>query len=121
MQPKPRAPTSRPWVPSLRVIMGALLVPAGYGTTDGGLSLCDNRLNSHQSVENISAMDRHPLPDLAAFVRVAELRSFRKAAAALGLSPSALSHTLRNIETKLGVRLLHRTTRSVAPTEAGER
>lgn len=66
-------------------------------------------------------MDRHPLPDLAAFVRVAELRSFRKAAAALGLSPSALSHTLRNIETKLGVRLLHRTTRSVAPTEAGER
>lgn len=66
-------------------------------------------------------MERHPLPDLAAFVRVAELRSFRKAAVALGLSPSALSHTIRNIETKLGVRLLHRTTRSVAPTEAGER
>jgi DNA-binding transcriptional LysR family regulator len=66
-------------------------------------------------------MERHPLPDLAAFVRVAELRSFRKAAVSLGLSPSALSHTLRNIETKLGVRLLHRTTRSVAPTEAGER
>lgn len=66
-------------------------------------------------------MTRHPLPDLAAFARVAELRSFRKAAASLGLSPSALSHTLRNIETKLGVRLLHRTTRSVAPTEAGER
>lgn len=66
-------------------------------------------------------MERHPLPDLAVFVRVAELRSFRKAAASLGLSPSALSHTLRNIETKLGVRLLHRTTRSVAPTEAGER
>lgn len=66
-------------------------------------------------------MDRHPLPDLAAFVRVAELRSFRRAAQALGVSASALSHTLRNIETKLGVRLLHRTTRSVAPTEAGER
>lgn len=66
-------------------------------------------------------MERHPLPDLAAFVRVAELRSFRRAAQALGVSPSALSHTLRNIETKLGVRLLHRTTRSVAPTEAGER
>lgn len=66
-------------------------------------------------------MERHPLPDLAAFVQVAELRSFRRAAQALGVSPSALSHTLRNIETKLGVRLLHRTTRSVAPTEAGER
>ena len=66
-------------------------------------------------------MDRHPLPDLAAFARIAELKSFRRAAQALGVSPSALSHALRNMEARLGVRLLHRTTRSVAPTEAGER
>lgn len=66
-------------------------------------------------------MERQPLPDLAVFVRVAELRSFRRAAQTLGVSASALSHTLRNVEARLGVRLLHRTTRSVAPTEAGER
>ncbi len=66
-------------------------------------------------------MDRHPLPDLMAFARIAELKSFRKAAQALGVSPSALSHALRNMEARLGVRLLNRTTRSVALTEAGER
>lgn len=66
-------------------------------------------------------MDRRPLPDLAVFAVVAERRSFRRAAAELGVSASALSHAIRNIETRLGVRLLHRTTRSVAPTEAGER
>lgn len=66
-------------------------------------------------------MDRRPLPDLAVFALVAERRSFRRAAAELGVSASALSHAIRNIETRLGVRLLHRTTRSVAPTEAGER
>ncbi|WP_374575798.1 LysR family transcriptional regulator [Phenylobacterium sp.] len=66
-------------------------------------------------------MDRQSLPDLTAFVRVAELRSFRRAAVALGVSASALSHRIRHVETELGVRLLHRTTRSVAPTEAGER
>ncbi len=66
-------------------------------------------------------MDRHPLPDLAAFARVAELKSFRRAAQMLNVSPSAVSHALRNMEARLGVRLLHRTTRSVALTEAGER
>ena len=66
-------------------------------------------------------MDRHPLPDLSAFAHIAELKSFRKAAQALNVSPSAVSHALRNMETRLGVRLLHRTTRSVALTEAGER
>lgn len=66
-------------------------------------------------------MDRRPLPDLAVFAMVAERRSFRRAAAELGVSASALSHAIRNIEARLGVRLLHRTTRSVAPTEAGER
>jgi DNA-binding transcriptional LysR family regulator len=66
-------------------------------------------------------MDQRPLPDLAVFALVAQHRSFRAAAQVLGVSASALSHTMRNLETRLDVRLLHRTTRSVAPTEAGER
>lgn len=59
--------------------------------------------------------------NLAAFVAVAEKRSFTKAAAGLGISPSALSQTIRALEERLGVRLLIRTTRSVSTTEAGER
>ena len=59
------------------------------------------------------------LSDLRAFVAVAQNRSFRGAADALGVSRSALSHSLRVLEQRLGVRLLHRTTRSVAPTESG--
>ena len=66
-------------------------------------------------------MDRPSLVDLQAFATVARLRSFRRAAAELHVSPSALSHTLRSLETRLGVRLLNRTTRSVSPTEAGQR
>jgi DNA-binding transcriptional LysR family regulator len=61
------------------------------------------------------------LDDLAAFAAVARDRSFTKGAAKLGISQSALSQTIRQIEARLGVRLLTRTTRSVAPTEAGER
>lgn len=59
--------------------------------------------------------------DLLAFLAVAREQSFTRAAARLGVSPSALSHTMRNLEQRLGVRLLARTTRNVAPTEAGER
>jgi DNA-binding transcriptional LysR family regulator len=59
--------------------------------------------------------------DLAAFIAVAEERSFTKAAKRLRVSQSALSQTVRNLEARVGVRLLTRTTRSVAPTEAGER
>jgi len=59
--------------------------------------------------------------DLQAFLAVASDRSFTKAAAKLGITPSALSHTMRALEDRLGVRLLARTTRNVAPTEAGER
>jgi DNA-binding transcriptional LysR family regulator len=66
-------------------------------------------------------MRREELVDLNAFLAVAEEQSFTRAAAKLGTSQSALSHTVRRLETRLGVRLLTRTTRSVAPTEAGER
>jgi DNA-binding transcriptional LysR family regulator len=66
-------------------------------------------------------MRRDELNDLAAFVAVADARSFTRAAAVLGMSPSALSHAMKALEDRLGVRLLARTTRSVAPTEAGER
>src|ERR1700743_3078956 len=59
--------------------------------------------------------------DITAFLAVARERSFTRAAAQLGVSQSALSHTIRRVETALGLRLLTRTTRSVAPTEAGER
>lgn len=59
--------------------------------------------------------------DLLAFLAVARERSFTRAAAKLGVSQSALSHTIRGLEERLGLRLLSRTTRSVAPTEAGER
>ena len=66
-------------------------------------------------------MPRHDVNDLIAFLAVARERSFTRAAARLGVSQSALSHTMRALEERLGVRLLTRTTRSVAPTEAGER
>ena len=59
--------------------------------------------------------------DLMSFLAVARQLSFSRAATDLGVSPSALSHTIRGIEERLGVRLLNRTTRSVALTEAGER
>jgi DNA-binding transcriptional LysR family regulator len=65
-------------------------------------------------------MRRDDLGDLLAFVSVARERSFTKAAARLGVSQSALSHTVTGLEARLGVRLLTRTTRSVSPTEAGE-
>ena len=66
-------------------------------------------------------MRREELGDLTAFLAVAEERSFTHAAARLGTSQSALSYTVRRLEARLGVRLLTRTTRSVAATEAGER
>jgi DNA-binding transcriptional LysR family regulator len=66
-------------------------------------------------------MARENLNDLVAFVAVARERSFTRAAAQLGVSQSALSHTLRALEERIGIRLLTRTTRSVAPTDAGDR
>ena len=66
-------------------------------------------------------MDREDWGGLAAFAVVAEERSFTRAAARLGVSPSALSHTMRRLEERLRIRLLARSTRSVSTTEAGER
>jgi DNA-binding transcriptional LysR family regulator len=66
-------------------------------------------------------MPHENLNDLLAFVAVAKERSFTRTAAQLGVSQSALSHTVRGLEERLGLRLLTRTTRSVAPTEAGDR
>ena len=66
-------------------------------------------------------MRRDELGDLAASLAVAEARSFTRAAANLGTSQSSLSYTVRRLETRLGLRLLTRSTRSVTPTDAGER
>lgn len=66
-------------------------------------------------------MKREDLNDMLWFLAVAEERSFTKAAAKLGTSQSTLSHTIKNLEARMGLRLLTRTTRSVSPTEAGER
>src|SRR3954463_5462194 len=66
-------------------------------------------------------MARQNFNDLLAFLAVARERSFTRAAAQLGVSQSALSHTIRGLEERLGLRLLTRTTRSAARPEAGER
>src|SRR5260370_13846102 len=66
-------------------------------------------------------MTRADLPALAIFAAVAEARGFRGAARSLGVSVSAVSHSINGLEASLGVRLLARTTRSVAATEAGQR
>ena len=66
-------------------------------------------------------MQRSDLNDLAAFVAIADNLSFRAAGARLGVTPSALSHTMRQLESRLGMRLLNRTTRSVSVTDAGRR
>src|SRR3982751_4082898 len=66
-------------------------------------------------------MPRADLNDLLAFLAVARERSFTRAAAKLGVSQSALSQTIKGLEARLGLRLLTRSTRSVSPTEAGER
>ena len=66
-------------------------------------------------------MNRDNVADLIAFITIAQERSFTRAAARLGVSQSALSHALSRLERRLGVRLLTRSTRSVSPTDAGER
>jgi len=66
-------------------------------------------------------MDRGNLAELMAFVAIADRLSFRAAASQLGITPSALSHSMRQLEEHLGMRLLHRTTRSVSLTDSGRR
>src|SRR6202051_4934799 len=81
----------------------------------------ENTISIAFGVERNSAMDRGSLADLTAFVAVADRLSFRAAASQLGVTPSALSHSMRQVEESLGVRLLNRTTRSVSVTDAGLR
>jgi DNA-binding transcriptional LysR family regulator len=66
-------------------------------------------------------MKKASIAEMSAFVAIAERASFAKAAKQLGVSRSSLSESLRSLEERLGVRLINRTTRSVAVTEAGER
>src|ERR1700746_1012572 len=86
-------------------------------------SLTDNRMtyNLIRLFSDKYRMRGSEFAELKAFAAVVERASFTQAADHLGLSPSALSQTIRQLETRLGVRLLNRTTRSVAPTEAGSR
>ncbi len=79
----------------------------------------ENRCNFAQVVLLFRTMNRTQLSQLAVLAAVAEHRSFRKAAAELSIAPSAVSHAVASLEESLGIRLLQRTTRSVAPTEEG--
>jgi DNA-binding transcriptional LysR family regulator len=86
----------------------------------GRLCVCIRFVGNHAFFSRIFAMRGTQFAELSAFVAVAEHRNFTKAAAQLGISPPALSRTIRLFEERLGVRLLNRTTRSVALTEVGE-
>src|SRR6202050_4467115 len=99
-------------------------VPRAAGCTAGNLSTL-TRIETLYSIacttEENSGVQRGSLTDLTAFIAVADNLSFRAAASQLGVTPSALSHSMRQLEERLGVRLLHRTTRSVSLTDAGRR
>jgi DNA-binding transcriptional LysR family regulator len=92
-----------------------------YGTKVLMKDLNKNPISIAFAVERNSGMDRGDLANLTAFVAVADQRSFRAAAARLDVTPSALSHSMRQLEARLGVRLLNRTTRSVSVTDSGRR
>jgi len=97
------------------------LLPSTGGDMLSPIRLFDNERFYQSSCENYSIMARININDLSAFVAVRTERSFTRAAAKLGVAPSALSHLIRALERRLGVQLLVRTTRQVAPTEVGER
>src|SRR6476469_8735074 len=94
---------------------------SGRGTSVLTKGVDENTISIVFSIERSSSMDRGDLADLTAFVAVADHLSFRHAASRLGVTPSALSHSMRQLEERLGMRLLHRTTRSVSVTDAGQR
>src|SRR3954465_3114715 len=93
----------------------------GYDPHLDSGSAATKELKSAKTYERSPSMQRGQLDDLLAFIAVGQERSFTKAAVKLGVSQSALSHTVKQLEERLGVRLLTRTTRSVSPTAAGER
>ena len=116
MQPRPTGKTSSS-VPSLRVCITRLLVVMRQR-----LAPClafDNRLILAQAVPRNRSMNRAHLSQLAVLATVAQCGSFRGAARELAIAPSAVSHAVSSLEARLGVRLLARSTRSVAPTEEG--
>jgi DNA-binding transcriptional LysR family regulator len=78
-------------------------------------------MSSAVADEEISSMQRGSFADLKTFIAVADSRSFRVAATQLGVTASALSHSMRQLEERIGTRLLNRTTRSVPLTDAGVR
>src|SRR5262249_44582091 len=80
-----------------------------------------NPARSAQPIRRYRTMRKASIAEMSAFVAIAERESFARAATQLGVSRSSLSESLRSLEERLGVRLLNRTTRSVALTEAGER
>src|SRR5260370_889809 len=122
MQPRPRADTSRLLLPSLRLcIVAPTRIEDGLGDNDARWDICDKEVEFECDIDKLSGMDREDWGSLAAFAVVAEERSFTRAAARLGVSPSALSHTMRRLEERLRIQLLARSTRSVSTTEAGER
>src|SRR5258707_3120874 len=94
---------------------------SGRGTNVLTKGVDENTISIVFSIERSSAMDRGNLADLTAFIAVADHLSFRAAASQLGVTPSALSHSMRQLEERLGARLLNRTTRSVSVTDAGLR
>lgn len=96
-------------------------MPSSVERDSGEFICCDKVPNCLFTSEYNSSMDSAELGELAAFAVVAKHLSFRLAAIERGTSSSAISHTIRNLETRVGVRLFHRTTRSVSLTEAGER
>jgi len=94
---------------------------SGRGTNVLTKGVDENTISIALSIERNSRMNRGDLADLTAFVAVADHLSFRRAASRLGVTPSALSHSMRQLEERLGMRLLNRTTRSVSVTDAGLR
>src|ERR1700756_2640791 len=94
---------------------------SGRGTNVLTKGVDENTISIVFSIERSSSMNRGDLADLTAFVAVADHLSFRRAASRLGVTPSALSHAMVQLEEPLGMRFLHRTTRSVSLTDAGRR